>query len=454
MMSHESAWNVRERIMNSPLLSPIPSPKTSSTSPSSSTTTLSSPTCPQDKNFLTKLTEFLHSRNVTFSRIPTLGHKELDLEQLYREVTGRGGVNQVIENKQWHNVVRALKLPSTCTNAAYALRVHYMKFLAEYEKFNFVPSTSAEDDEDDLTEPDSDSSSSPNTSNTVDNSNNNSNKSNIVFEHSSLKDKHVTRKSTRTMPQQTKTDITHIATNAKIKKQRKNIRQKKQRTMTKTASPSSVTTIMDADELERECANQMYQLYQNNRHRERISYQYHSNGVVSVTVDESFDDEFDLDGIVESDEEDDDEEMIDYDEEIIIVSDEVWAKSNLSGLSGKTDISQTTISSIMSQHPDNFTIFSIDPHTMNTKSSPPSKKDSISIAKIDIQEVSDTNWKQILESSSIEELRKLRRYFNINSVTSSSTRTDLLNAIVEYFSRSNLEDGIFNEFQQVLLGAS
>jgi len=40
----------------------------------------------------------------------------------------------VIENKQWHNIVRALKLPATCTNAAYALRVHYFKYLRAFEQ--------------------------------------------------------------------------------------------------------------------------------------------------------------------------------------------------------------------------------------------------------------------------------------------------------------------------------
>ena len=45
-------------------------------------------------------------------KFPILGHKELDLLQLYDSVIKRGGVKKVVENKQWHNVVKELKLPS------------------------------------------------------------------------------------------------------------------------------------------------------------------------------------------------------------------------------------------------------------------------------------------------------------------------------------------------------
>ncbi|KAL0479172.1 hypothetical protein AKO1_007993 [Acrasis kona] len=91
----------------------------------------------EKKKFLNDLVDFLRTRNTPLSRVPTLGHRELDLHKLYEEVTDRGGVQAVIDNKQWHNVVRALKLPSTCTNAAFALRVHYNKFLKDFEEQHF-----------------------------------------------------------------------------------------------------------------------------------------------------------------------------------------------------------------------------------------------------------------------------------------------------------------------------
>lgn len=47
------------------------------------------------KKFLNELVEFLRTRNVPFNRVPTLGHRELDLHKLYEEVTSRGGVQSV-----------------------------------------------------------------------------------------------------------------------------------------------------------------------------------------------------------------------------------------------------------------------------------------------------------------------------------------------------------------------
>jgi hypothetical protein len=47
------------------------------------------------QSFLSELQIFLKTRNKSISRIPTLGHKELDLMGLYREVLNRGGVEEV-----------------------------------------------------------------------------------------------------------------------------------------------------------------------------------------------------------------------------------------------------------------------------------------------------------------------------------------------------------------------
>jgi hypothetical protein len=67
------------------------------------------------------------------SRYPTLGHKELDLELLFNEVMSRGGLDEVIRTKQWGNIARLLHLPPSCTNAGYALRNLYQKWLYPLE---------------------------------------------------------------------------------------------------------------------------------------------------------------------------------------------------------------------------------------------------------------------------------------------------------------------------------
>ena len=392
----------------------------------------------EGRTFLCELTEFLQSRGQSLFRIPTLGHKELDLEQLYNEVTARGGVQAVIDNKQWHNVVRALKLPSTCTNAAYALRVHYMKFLKDYENeyFKSRPKKAYEDSDsvvdDELTESDSDSSTGTATSSSVHVSSRRRS-TEIDYDSSSSersKRKNITtRRNSRTSPKSEQL-ANKLHTVSGVKKNTRKMAQQRKN--------------LNVDELERQCATQVFSLSQHKPKKQRIDkieYQYHANGVVSVTVDESFDDEFELDEFIES--EDEDEEMIDLNEEIIIVSDEIFA-SNLSGLSGKTDISRTAITSILNQHGSACTIFSLDPTTMRDDQ----KKEWNEETSRRLSPDAVTDWQQYLSSLSIEDLRKIRRYYNVTSVTSSSTKEDLIPALTEYFSNVEVE---LDEFHQILL---
>ena len=49
---------------------------------------------PKSSPFIDELKQFLSRKNKVL-KIPTLGHKELDLEQLYHEVTKRGGIQSV-----------------------------------------------------------------------------------------------------------------------------------------------------------------------------------------------------------------------------------------------------------------------------------------------------------------------------------------------------------------------
>jgi len=88
--------------------------------------------------FMEHLRKFMKERGTPVSRIPQLGHKELDFHLLYKAVIARGGVEQVIRNRQWKEISTMFNFPSTCTNAGYTLRVTYLKFLFSYEqKFFF-----------------------------------------------------------------------------------------------------------------------------------------------------------------------------------------------------------------------------------------------------------------------------------------------------------------------------
>ncbi|KAG1712134.1 AT-rich interactive domain-containing protein 3A [Nymphon striatum] len=79
----------------------------------------------------------LGGRNV--SRIPIMAKSVLDLYNLFKLVTERGGLVEVINKKIWREITRGLNLPSSITSAAFTLRTQYMKYLFEYEchKFHF-----------------------------------------------------------------------------------------------------------------------------------------------------------------------------------------------------------------------------------------------------------------------------------------------------------------------------
>ena len=70
-------------------------------------------------------------------RIPHLGHKEICLYTLYKEVTSRGGLEEVIAKRYWKDISNVFDFPATCTNAGFTLRVHYLKYLFPYERKYF-----------------------------------------------------------------------------------------------------------------------------------------------------------------------------------------------------------------------------------------------------------------------------------------------------------------------------
>mmetsp|Transcript_17391 Transcript_17391/g.28576 ORF Transcript_17391/g.28576 Transcript_17391/m.28576 type:complete len:270 (+) Transcript_17391:173-982(+) len=88
--------------------------------------------------FQTRLLKFMRDRGTPITKVPTLGHKELDLFTLYHEVTTRGGVSKVIAQKLWQEIAKTLNLPSTCTDSGFRLRVHYMKYVYPYERKFFL----------------------------------------------------------------------------------------------------------------------------------------------------------------------------------------------------------------------------------------------------------------------------------------------------------------------------
>ncbi|KAL0214229.1 hypothetical protein P9112_006413 [Eukaryota sp. TZLM1-RC] len=84
------------------------------------------------ETFFENIISFNKQRDVTI-RIPSLGHVEVDLFQLYRNVTFRGGMEAVAKSRSFRQVAESIGIPETSTNSGYLLKKHYENFLYAYE---------------------------------------------------------------------------------------------------------------------------------------------------------------------------------------------------------------------------------------------------------------------------------------------------------------------------------
>ncbi|NXB91082.1 ARI3B protein, partial [Vidua chalybeata] len=67
------------------------------------------------------------------NRIPIMAKQILDLYMLYKLVTEKGGLVEIINKKIWREITKGLNLPTSITSAAFTLRTQYMKYLYAYE---------------------------------------------------------------------------------------------------------------------------------------------------------------------------------------------------------------------------------------------------------------------------------------------------------------------------------
>ncbi|XP_063149261.1 AT-rich interactive domain-containing protein 3C [Candoia aspera] len=88
---------------------------------------------PKRKAFLDDLFSFMQKRGTPVNRIPIMAKQVLDLYTLYRLVTEKGGLVEVINKKIWREITKGLNLPTSITSAAFTLRTQYMKYLYPYE---------------------------------------------------------------------------------------------------------------------------------------------------------------------------------------------------------------------------------------------------------------------------------------------------------------------------------
>ncbi|KAM8887286.1 AT-rich interactive domain-containing protein 3A isoform 2-T2 [Spinachia spinachia] len=85
------------------------------------------------KEFLDDLFNYMQKRGTPVNRIPIMAKQVLDLYMLYKLVTEKGGLVEVINKKIWREITKGLNLPTSITSAAFTLRTQYMKYLYPYE---------------------------------------------------------------------------------------------------------------------------------------------------------------------------------------------------------------------------------------------------------------------------------------------------------------------------------
>ncbi|KAK0144181.1 AT-rich interactive domain-containing protein 3B [Merluccius polli] len=88
---------------------------------------------PNRKEFLDELFIFMQKRGTPVNRIPIMAKQVLDLYRLYKLVTEKGGLVEVINKKIWREITKGLNLPTSITSAAFTLRTQYMKYLYAFE---------------------------------------------------------------------------------------------------------------------------------------------------------------------------------------------------------------------------------------------------------------------------------------------------------------------------------
>ena len=66
------------------------------------------------------------------NRLPIMAKQVLDLYELYNQVVEKGGLVEVINKKQWQEIIKGLSLPSSITSAAFTLRSQYTRYLVSH----------------------------------------------------------------------------------------------------------------------------------------------------------------------------------------------------------------------------------------------------------------------------------------------------------------------------------
>ncbi|CAK8564742.1 unnamed protein product [Lathyrus sativus] len=112
-------------------------PKTLNTNPYPPPTALYSDLV-RDANLFRETLQSFHDSFGTKLKIPTIGGKPLDLHHLFIEVTSRGGVEKVIVDRKWKEVIMTFNFRDTITSASFMVRRYYLSLLYHFEQVYYL----------------------------------------------------------------------------------------------------------------------------------------------------------------------------------------------------------------------------------------------------------------------------------------------------------------------------
>lgn len=87
------------------------------------------------KIFMGDINKFMAEIGKPLSKIPIMGYKELDLYQLFKEVTAYGGFTEVVKNVgTWSKIWKRLgNFDPSITDSSFRLKKNYERYLLDYE---------------------------------------------------------------------------------------------------------------------------------------------------------------------------------------------------------------------------------------------------------------------------------------------------------------------------------
>ncbi|KAL4285605.1 hypothetical protein AHAS_Ahas19G0002900 [Arachis hypogaea] len=88
----------------------------------------------RDSNLFWDKLESFHKSFGTKFKVPTIGGRPLDLYRLFVEVTSRGGIEKVIVERKWKDVIVGFKFRETITSASFMVRRYYLSLLYHFEQ--------------------------------------------------------------------------------------------------------------------------------------------------------------------------------------------------------------------------------------------------------------------------------------------------------------------------------